>query len=372
MLREIQVSLPPLIAELPVRVDGALAASMESALGEVARLDADYADELGALGALLIRTESVASSKIEHIEASVDDYARAMHGVKANPSATSMVAATDALGAVIDAVGRRGRIELTDITSAHQRLMSVDESPLERAHAGRVRDVQNWIGGSDYSPRGALFVPPPPETVAGYLQDVVSFANRDDLPVVAQAAIVHAQFESIHPFTDGNGRIGRILINSVLRRRGATSSVVVPMASALVAHRDRYFDLLGDYRDGRARPIQAAFAEATRIAAGESRRTARRLTEIPREWRAQIGRVRTGAATDLLLRHLLANPVVSSDEASAVVRSAPSNVYAALDRLAHAGVIRPLTQRTRNQIWGASAVLDELADLSARIAAAAR
>ena len=106
------------------------------------------------------------------------------------------------------------------------------DDPGESAYAGRLRDMQNWIGGSDHSPRGALYVPPPPETVADYLADLLDYANRDDVPTLVQAAIAHAQFESIHPFTDGNGRIGRALINTVLRRRGATTRVVIPLASA--------------------------------------------------------------------------------------------------------------------------------------------
>ena len=81
-----------------------------------------------------------------------------------------------------------------------------------------LRTVQNWIGGSDYSPRDALYVPPPPDTVHAYMNDLTEFANRTDIPVLIQAAIAHAQFESIHPFTDGNGRIGRALINTIFRR----------------------------------------------------------------------------------------------------------------------------------------------------------
>jgi hypothetical protein len=100
--------------------------------------------------------------------------------------------------------------------------------PLESAAAGELRTVQNWMGGSGFSPRGALYIPPPAETVPGYMDDVVTFADRSDMPALLQAAIAHAQFESIHPFTDGNGRIGRALINTILRRRGATTRVVVP------------------------------------------------------------------------------------------------------------------------------------------------
>jgi Fic family protein len=148
-----------------------------------------------------------------------------------------MVAATTALEALLTDTDHRGRIEADALLAAQAALVADD--PSERLYAGRWRDMQNWIGGSDYSPRSALYVPPPPETVTAYMNDLLVFANRDDLPVLAQAAVAHAQFESIHPFTDGNGRIGRALINAILRRRRATSRVVVPLAS-LVAHRDRY------------------------------------------------------------------------------------------------------------------------------------
>ena len=132
------------------------------------------------------------------------------------------------------------------------------DDALESAAAGELRTVQNWIGGSDFSPRGALYIPPPPETVPGYMDDLVTFADRSDMPALLQAAIAHAQFESIHPFTDGNGRIGRALINTILRRRGATTRVVVPLASALVARRENYFDALGSYRSGDLAPLAAS------------------------------------------------------------------------------------------------------------------
>ncbi len=163
---------------------------------------------------LLLRTESVASSKIEAVEASADDYARALHGIRSNSSAVSMAAATTALDSMITGVARGGDVELAAVTAAHLVLMRDD--PAEARYAGRLRDMQKWIGGSAYSPRTAIYVPPPPEMVPTYMADLIAFVNRDDLPALAQAALAHAQFESIHPFTDGNGRIGRALINTVL------------------------------------------------------------------------------------------------------------------------------------------------------------
>ncbi|HST85872.1 MAG TPA: Fic family protein [Kineosporiaceae bacterium] len=367
MLRQITVSLPPLIAEQSIALDSALSSDLESAMREITALDADGLG-LQALSILLLRTESVASSKIEAIEASLDDYARALHGIRSNTSAVSMAAATTALDAMIGKIAHRGRIELASITSAHAVLMRDD--PAEASYAGRLRDMQNWIGGSDYSPRTALYVPPPPDRVQIYMDDLIAFTNRDDLPSLVQAALAHAQFESIHPFTDGNGRIGRALINTVLRRRGATTRIVVPLASALVAHRERYFEVLNAYRQGHVRALLTSFANASRIAAAESRTTATRLSEIPFEWRELVGPLRSGSAVEELLNVLPSKPILSSGDAETILSAPRSSVFAAISRLHDAGVLRPLSDRKRDQIWGAGAILDELDDLSTRIAQA--
>jgi len=369
MLREVTVWLPPYIAGRDLPVPSKLAAQIEACLREIAALDATHGSDLAALGTMLLRTESVASSKIEHVEADVTDYARALHGMRTNPSATSMASATVALEELIGSVAR-GDLTVEAVLRSHHALMRDD--PGEAAYAGRIRDMQNWIGGSDHSPRNALYVPPPPETVAGYLDDLVTFANRDDLPALVQAAIAHAQFESIHPFTDGNGRIGRALINTVLRRRGVTTTVVVPLASALVARREAYFEVLTHYRTGDPEPIIAAFTNASTIAARESRVTAARMAELPEGWRDVVGRVRSDSATARLLAVLPAMPVLSAADVEQKVGGATSAMYRAIDLLVEARVLRPLTDRKRNQVWGVGDMLDELDDLSMRIGAAAR
>jgi Fic family protein len=369
-LREVTVSLPPKIERLDPAVPPKLAARMDDTLREIAALDETHGEHLGSMSTLLLRAESVASSKIEHIDASMNDYARALHGIRSNPSATAMVASTRALADLIATVERGAAITLDNVLRAHGILMADDQS--ERAYAGRLRDMQNWIGGSDHSPRAALYVPPPPATVRDYLDDLMAFANRDDVPVLAQAAITHAQFESIHPFTDGNGRIGRALINTVLRRRRVTRRVVVPLASALVARRDDYFDVLGAYRDGDAGPIISAFATASTIASVESRVTADRVATMPATWREAAGRPRAGSAAAKLVDVLLDHPVFTADDAADRIGGALSSVYTAITRLQDAGVVRPLTDRTRNQVWVAAELADELDDLGIRIAAQAR
>jgi len=367
MLREVVTSIPPAIAGEDLRLSGSVAAAGDAALREIVALDRERGAELGALGAVLLRSESIASSRIERIDADTAAYARALHGDRSNAAATAMSTATRTVEALIGSVRAGESLRLSAILDAHRTLMRDD--PVEQEYAGQLRDVQNWIGGNDHSPRAALYVPPPPDEVARAMDDLLVFASRSDLPVLAQAAIAHAQFESIHPFTDGNGRIGRALINMVLRRSGATHRVIVPVASALVADRSGYFALLDAYREGDVERLVVAIAEASVIAASESRTTAERITELPGLWRGALGTVRRGSAVERLLEALTDVPALTADEANERIGGALSTTYVAIDRLVDAGVLRPLTDRQRDQVWGVVALLDELDDLGMRIAA---
>lgn len=364
MLDSVEASIPPMIAELEPPLDPISAVAAEQAVVEIAR--AEHATGgLAALGRFLIRTDSVSSSKIEYEEASAEDFARALAGSRANRSARSMVAATRALGELVDAAGERGRITVDDILDAHRRLMR--EDPLDGRYAGRWREMQNWIGGSDHSPRGAVHVPPAPERVPELMDDLVAFLNRDDVQVVVQAAIGHAQFESIHPFTDGNGRIGRALINAVLRRRGVTHTSVVPVASALLAERERYFELVNGYRRGRAVPFVRELAAGMSAAAVESGISAGRLAELPGIWRSAV-RFRAGSAGARLIEAMLDHPVFTGDEIGRAIGSGPANVNPAIARLEQLGILREITGRKRDRVWMAADVSGELDDLERRIA----
>ena len=373
MLDRIEVCIPGRLADLTLPTPADLAAMSDQAVRAVTIVDTDHGPYLGALSGLLLRTESVASSKIEAIEASTDDYARALHGSRANESATAMVAASAAVGSLMNEVDAHGHVRLIDVLAAHTVLMRDD--PREARHAGALRTMQNWIGGSDYSPRGADYVPPPPELVPELIEDLFNFIARTDIPSGIQAAIAHAQFELIHPFTDGNGRIGRSLINAVLRARGVTNRVVIPAASVLMARRSDYFSALGAFRGGDAGPIASLMVMALLVAAEESSITAIRLQSVHQEWRSRLATnraARSGSAPMLALDHLLVNPVVNAEGVHAFLGGSVSRTYATLDRLHAAGIIEPLTDRKRNQVWAARDLLDELTDLDSRIQSRAR
>ncbi|QNE36541.1 Fic family protein [Leifsonia shinshuensis] len=369
MLTSVEATIPPFIAELVFVSDPSIQVAQEAAIRALAELDADTGPGAGAISAFLIRTESIASSKIEHIEATTEDFARALAGVKANTSATAMVSASNAIMRMVDDAGRTGRITLDSMFDAHRTLLSDD--PSEAPYAGQVRGVQNWIGGSDFSPLGAEHVPPAVERVLPLLHDLIAFSNRDDIPVVAQAAIAHAQFESIHPFTDGNGRIGRALIGAIYRRRGLTSSTTPPVASALAADQDGYFELLTAYRRGVATPIVRELADATRFAAEEALVSVRAIRELPEEWEAGLA-PRAGSALSALVEGLLDTPVFDAESAEARIGRSTSATYEALERLEDAGITLRITNRQRNRVWAVTAIIDELDSLDWRIAARAR
>src|SRR5918994_2527064 len=221
-------------------------AAVTEASAAVARLN-DSPPKLSSLEGLalqLVRTESLASSRIEGLEVSQRRLARAAFGAEAHDQKASDVVGNIAAMERAIEIGTEARPFTTpDIQDIHSTLMRFS---FDRAIAGAIRTRQNWIGRNPYTPRGADFVPPPPERIEALLDDLCRFMNRDDLPALIQAAIAHAQFETIHPFADGNGRVGRALIHVVLRRRGLAPRVVPPLSLVLATRSKEYiFGLTG-------------------------------------------------------------------------------------------------------------------------------
>jgi Fic family protein len=138
-------------------------------------------------------------------------------------------------------------LKVSDLEDIHRALLRFTA---DADIAGVIRTSQNWIRGNDYNPIGASYVPPPHEHVRPLLEDLCAFINRDDVAPIAQAGIAHAQFETIHPFADGNGRGGRALIYTVLRRRGEITQYIPPISLILAAEPKGYIGGLNAYRQG--------------------------------------------------------------------------------------------------------------------------
>lgn len=361
-LRHVRVSLPPLIGELPCDSVGEVARAHESAVIAVTRLEAGYGQHLSPLADFLLRSESVASSKIERIDAGWRAFGKAFAGGKAGDDARAQLAAVRALADLVESADT-GPISLPAILKAHRLLMAPDpyaDGP------GALRSVQNWIGGSDFSPIGAVYVPPPPDLVPALIDDLLVFTARVDVPILAQAAIAHAQFESIHPFTDGNGRIGRALISAILRRRGLTRRITVPLASAMLADTGNYFAQLTAYRRGDVDAFVGYVADAARHASEAAEVSAARLSELPERWR-DATRPRANSADGSLIDNLLDVPIFNADAAQQITGTTDASTYKALKRLTEAGVLELLSSGARNRVWAATDVLTELDALSGAI-----
>jgi Fic family protein len=182
----------PEIARLPVVLPAEILAAADDASAEVARFDAELGHELAPFAAVLLRSESAASSKIENLTASAQAIAEAELTAHGGRNASLIVANERAMTA---AIALAGQIDGDAILAMHSAL-------LERSNpriAGKWRDEQVWIGGGDLGPHGAQFVPPHPSRVTAAIDDLVAFIDRDDVPVLAHVAVAHAQFETIHP-----------------------------------------------------------------------------------------------------------------------------------------------------------------------------
>lgn len=363
MVTEVTVSIPPNIANLSYEPPLSVFLASEKATTKISALNTESGHQLAAISGFLLRSEAVSSSKIEQVNASRNDYAKATVGLKASKEAEQIVAATMAIQKMIDSAGG-GSITLEALLEAHRILLASD--PMDAHYAGRLRDVQNWIGGSDYSPRGAVHVPPPHEMVPELIDDLLIFANRNDIPVMAQAAIVHAQFESIHPFVDGNGRIGRALIGAVLRRRNLTTTTVVPIASAMVADVETYFSLVNNYRTGAVTDFVHYLCVSAEHAADASQDSIRALNDLPEQWRQAVDANRNSAALKII-DQLLNHPVIDSSQAAHFAGVRESSIYYALDLLEQHEVLEVVSASKRNRAWAAVDVLDEIDRLNDRL-----
>lgn len=339
-----------------------LSAAESIAEAERAVRDLDVARELSGLEALsrqLLRAESVASSKIEGLRLSHRRLARAvLDPAAADRTARGVVGNIMAMEQAIQLGARADTVATEDLLELHRILFAGTED--ERL-GGRIRDRQNWIGGSSVSPRRAEFVPPPASEVRPLLDDLCTFVSRSDLPPVAQAAIAHAQFETIHPFADGNGRVGRALIHVILRRRAVAPRFVPPISLVLVANASSYVEGLTQYRRGDLAGWATRFAHALRDSTVLAARLGAALAGLQAAWREVVGRPRRTSATQRLIELLAARPVIDINTAASQLGVSYPQAREAVLRLEGAMVLRPVTiGRKRNRAWEAPALLDLL------------
>ena len=312
-----------------------------------------YVATLGALAQNLLRSESVASSRIEGVHLSHKRLARAAYQAdkgQRDRRAAEVLGNVEAMKRASE-IGTAGSpLTVADVEDIHRSLLRFTE---DADIAGVLRTAQNWIGGNDYNPVGASYVPPPPEHVRPLLEDLCAFVNRVDLAPIVQAGIAHAQFETIHPFADGNGRIGRALIYTVLRRRGEIPSYIPPISLILAAQPKSYIGGLTGYRAGEVSSWLAQFADATARAATEAERLADAIEQLQSAWLDDLGRPRRDAAVRQLVSAMPQQPVIDVAVARQLTGKSHVAVGKALQQLERAGVLTRLNERRWGRVWEA-------------------
>jgi Fic family protein len=345
-------AVPVDVADLVLDLPPSVLADAESASHEITRFDAELGGEIAPFAAVLLRSESAASSQIENLTASARAIGEAeLPGGEARRNAEMIVANTAAMQAPI---ALSDTVDADAILAMHRALMANEP----RHTPGEFRTEPVWIGGSS-TPIGATFVGPRHEVVPSAIGDLIAFAQRADVPTLPQIAVGHAQFETIHPFTDGNGRTGRALVQAMLRNKGLTRQVTVPVSAGLLADTSAYFAALTSYRDGDAAPIVERFSQATVLSIANGRRLITDLRDIRETWNDVIT-ARSDSAVWKVADFLIRRPVVNAPLLAQELGIESTNAHRYLNPLTDAGILVETTNGPRNRVWRSPEVLAAL------------
>ena len=361
-----QSCVPSRIKDYSPDLPSDVAADVEEAAAALAQLDTfvssamDDADVETPMGAILLRTESASSSQIEQLTVGARQLGLAEISQSTSENAKTVMGNVRAMES---ALAIAGDIDESTILAIHRRLLS-NQAGWEQ-HAGQYRQQLVWVGRSGLGPVNASFVAPEPELVPGAMADVVCFMNRLDLPVIVQIAVAHAQFETIHPFVDGNGRTGRALIHAMLRRSGLVTHIAVPLSAGLLVDTERYFDSLNSYRKGDTLPIVQQFTDASRFAARSGTKLIQDLRNQVDKDRALLAGLRPQAIAWRVLPWLSAHPVLNARTLIDELGLSEISAQRTLSQLTSAGVLVERTGLRRNRVWQHEAILSILDEYAA-------
>ncbi|GAA4752362.1 Fic family protein [Gordonia alkaliphila] len=324
----------------------------------ITRFDAELGAELAPFATVLLRSEAAASSQIENLSSGAKQIALAELGSREKRNATEIVGNVAAMRA---ALALADNLDADAILSMHNALMAHHAPDI----AGRWRAEAVWIGGSSIGPHDADYVAPQAAHVPDLIHDLIHFTRRTDLPALAQIALAHAQFETIHPFPDGNGRTGRALLQAMLMALGLTRNVTVPVSAGLLTDTDGYFRALDSYRHGDITPIIEAVATAAQTAVVNGSRLVADIRAIRTDWDSRV-KLRADARARDLMEVLVRQPVVDGASAAEALGISPANAARAIGPLVDAGILREFTGFRRNRMWCATDITDALDDFARR------
>jgi Fic family protein len=303
-----------------------------------------------------LRREAVLSSRIEGTQASLADLLAEEVGQAPQAAPDDVHEVRNYVTALEYGVKRLDTLPLSLrlVRELHEKLMRGVRG--EKATPGEFRRRQNWIGPKDCSEAAASYVPPPVPDMKQALSDWEKFLHlRDALPELVQCALMHEQFEAIHPFLDGNGRVGRLLITLFLIERGRLSQPLLYLSEYIERHKQDYYDALQRVRThGAWSAWLRYFLEGVRWSAARAARQARELTALREKLRRKVAQAPKALA---LIDELFVNPYINVARAKGILGVTDPTARTAIAVLEKAGIVREATGRTWGKMYLAQGVL---------------
>ena len=360
----------PLPPAPPVQMDGELPALLSQADRALGRLDGSIQTlpnpELFVL--MYVRKEAVLSSLIEGAQSSLQDVLEAEARVLAPKRRESAGEVVNYIRAMYAGLARLDELPVSVrlIREIHRELLRGVRGSHPSLTPGELRSSQNWIGPSGCTINEAVFVPPPPDLAPDALGKLEQFWHReDDMPPLLKIGLVHAQFETIHPFLDGNGRIGRLLITFLLTEKEILQKPALYLSHYFRRHQQTYYDLLQSVRDtGDWESWLAFFLRGVNAVSIEATETARRILDLREEHRAVVTE-RFGRAAGnghRALDRLYERPIVSVSEIQEIIGQSYPAANALVSRLVEANILREITGQTRNRAFAYQSYINLFSD----------
>ena len=338
------------------RTPQALASLLDEATGAVHRL--------GGVGRLLpnphlligphLRIEAVLSSRIEGTKTEVTQLLRVEAGEKPTPDeaddAREVRNYIVAMQHGIERIREGFPVSIRLFREMHEHLLAGARG--QHRLPGELRQSPVWIGGNNLT--DAVFVPPPPDEMVRALSDLERFFHQRTLPLLVQLALAHYQFEAIHPFLDGNGRIGRLLIPLMLLERGALSQPLLYLSAYFEERRSDYYDhLLATSQRGDLTPWLSFFLEGVRRQARDAEERTIRLVDLQQQMRNELLAEKRPTSVLRLADLLFAVPLLSASMAASWLKVTRPTVHAAIVALEERGDLREITGRQRRRLYEA-------------------
>lgn len=358
---EYQAALPLLIAERSVAVPDDLSARISALLVEMARFDVELGQRADNVPTMLLRSESSASSQIDRLTSTAQSVALAELYPKASSDARLVVANMIATQRALElpaGLTLKGIVEIHDLLLDNSHLENQTNSAFEK-----LRQKPVWLGGTSFTPHTALFVPPAFQHVPEYMADLIEFGTRSDLNPVVKAAILYAQFQTVHPFLTANGQTGRALVHHIFRAEGVLSSTLIPVSVGFLHNIDSLINALQSYREGDPLVIIEELVSALELALFVSRVTETSIESLLEDWDNLVGH-RKGSKIRQLPKALVKQPVVNSaylaDSLGVTQRTATTLILRACEY----GMLRHMGKRQRGDFYQSDAIINVLDEIN--------